>query len=54
MTFDLARETRRLEKKLGALRAKDGLPQGLVELLAATRKLQMETRAALNGGKAIV
>jgi len=53
MTFDLDREIRRLERKLGALRAKDGLPRELVELLAATRKKQLEARAALNGGAAV-
>lgn len=53
MSFDLARETRKLEKKLGALRTKDGLPQGLVELLAATRRLQLEARASLGKGMAV-
>lgn len=53
MPFDLSRETRKLERKLSALRANDGLPQGVVELLAATRKKQLEARAAINGGAAV-
>lgn len=45
MTFDLATESRRLDKKVASLRGKDALPSGLVELLAKARKLQLDARA---------
>lgn len=45
MTFDLATESRRLDKKVASLRGKDALPIGLVELLAKARKLQLKARA---------
>ncbi|EPR37322.1 formate dehydrogenase accessory protein [Desulfovibrio sp. X2] len=47
MTFDLASESRRLEKKVKALRANVSLPGPLVDLLAAVRRLQLEARAEM-------